>query len=429
MPDNYGIPVVFCTVRGPSGQSLENYDRFDVSNTASIGLGMDALESVACDFSMAPGGQAYEDPGFPTQGLVPGDNATPVAGEAGLQDQGFPPPSSPMGDQATDPLAEGLPLDVIADDGGEDGPASAALIEDGNVGLHIFKYQCPDEFAGDTADYASLAGACGETIPDVDFTILVNGALVASLTTSGSPAYIFSPDLPAGDMTIQEYVPQGFGAPVVYCYVVRDGQVVCDWVQYPVDGNSVQIPGLTTPDITYCGWFNIPTDASGEIMIYVNGCPENYDIYSKSPEELNADCTGQFEGTEFVLEHPTDGNSSAFATGLSLASFTNIAPGQVRLREVMPAGYGVPVVFCQVSGPNGQTTEQYDQYDVSNNASIGLGMDELEFVGCDFFQAQGGLPGGDIQPVDIQDLLPSDPTSDDSGEDPPSATPQSLPQG
>lgn len=47
-------------------------------------------------------------------------------------------------------------------------------------------------------------------------------------------------------------------------------------------------------------------------------------------------------------------------------------------------------MFCQVRGPDGQTTEQYDVSNVANDASIQLGMDELEFVGGDSFQAPGG---------------------------------------
>ena len=276
------------------------------------------------------------------------------------------------------------------------GPESAALVENGNVGLHIFTYQCPDSFAAYSSDYASLASTCAQNTPGISFTIQVNGGQGTTLTTAGSPPYIFSPDLPAGDMTIQEVVPQGYGEPIVYCYVVREGQVMREWAQYPVSGNSVQVPGLISPDITYCGWFNVPTDATGEIMVFVFGCPENYDIYTKGPDELKADCTQQFEGTEFILTHPTDGISHAYTSSFSTASFVNIAPGQVRLQEIMPTGYGVPVVFCQVRGPDGQTTEQYDKFNVSNNASIGLGMDQLEFVACDFFQASGG------QAVDLE---------------------------
>ncbi|MDQ3655915.1 MAG: hypothetical protein M3457_12655 [Chloroflexota bacterium] len=464
MPNNYGVPVVFCTVTGPSGQTLENYDRFDVSNTASIGLGMDALENVACDFFMAPSGQAYEDPGFPPQGLVPGDNGTPVVGEPSLQDPGFPvqgpggtplaeqpeQPAIPEDEQATDPLAEDLPLDIIAEEGGEGGPESAALIEGGNIGLHIYTYQCPDNFAAYTSDYALLASTCTQNTPGLTFSIQVNGGVVATLTTAGSPAYIFSPDLPAGDMTIQESVPLGFGDPIVYCYVVREGQVIREWGRYPVSVNSVQVPGLTSPDITYCGWFNVPTHDNGAIDVVAWSCPAGYDIYTKGPDELIGDCGQKLDGVEFQLQHPANGISSQMTAGLrSTAYFRGITPGQVTLREIMPNKYGIPVVFCEATGPQGQTIDQYDRYNVSNSASVQLGMDELDHFRCDFFQAQVG-----VLPVDnaddlsnqeisieqagpeetqvpdgspLDDLLPVDPFGDESGEEPMPATPPALP--
>ena len=149
------------------------------------------------------------------------------------------------------------------------------------------------------------------------------------------------------------------------------------------------LPGAQPGSNWYCASYLV-ADATGETLVWVFGCPASYDIHTKGPEQLKADCTGQFEGVEFVLTHPIDGISNAYTSTFSIASFVKVSPGQVRLAEVMPSGYGVPVVFCQVRGPDGQTTEQYDRFDVGNDASIGLGMDELEFVACDFFQAPGG---------------------------------------
>jgi len=265
-------------------------------------------------------------------------------------------------------------------------------VRDATVGFVIYSRGCPSGFDPRTADQATLANTCSSFVGDVLFSLTVNGEVVGSATSpEGVGGAVFGL-VPPGDFAISQSVPPGFSGPaVVVCEQAGDGADGYTKYTFSQDGGAFVLPDVQPDTDWYCRSFLV-AKPNAEITVYVFGCPENYAIYTKGPDELKADCTGQFEGTEFVLLHPSDGVSHATTSSSSTASFVNVSAGQVRLQEAMPNGYGVPVVFCQVSGPAGQTTEQYDKYNVGNDASIGLGMDELEFVGCDFFQAPGGQP-------------------------------------
>jgi len=56
----------------------------------------------------------------------------------------------------------------------------------------------------------------------------------------------------------------------------------------------------------------------------------------------------------FQLRHEVAG-AMPQVTNQRLAPFTNLEPGEVTLWEVVPAGYGLPLVLCAVHGPDGQT--------------------------------------------------------------------------
>ena len=349
LPDGYGLPVVFCTVRGPNGQTIENYDRFDVSNVGSIGLDMDALENTACDFFLAPSGDA-----------AAGDSAANLP-------PGFP----------ADAASSGAALDAVP----------------GSVYINIFKLNCPDGFvAGPDASVDQCAGNEGT---DIGFVVTSNNDTFGSDVTDANGFADFT-DVPAGDITVQEALPVGYGKPMVGCTLVDrlTGQLIREYQQYEASPDGIVLFAGIQPDQSiYCMWLNIPTSATGSIDAIAWSCPEGYDIYTKSPEELIGECGQKLDGVEFQLQHATAGYEYQFTSGQrSTAYFRDIPPGQLTLRESMPTGYGIPVVFCQATGPDGQTIHQYDRYDVSNSASIQLGVNELDYFKCDFFQVLGGQP-------------------------------------
>jgi hypothetical protein len=322
MPDNYGLPVVFCQVRGPDGQTLENYDRFDVSNTASIGLGMDALESVACDFFMAPGGQAYEDPGFPPQGLVPGDNATPVEGEAGLQDPGFPVQGS-----------------------------SGQLVQDANApGSH-------------NEDSLGTPEAGGE----------------------------------------------------------EDAQLVT-----PDAGSTEDVRGVAA--VEGIEGIELPDDSPGKVTILTHECPESFDAYNATAQEINLHCPYPQQSVfEFSL---VDGAGTLVLQHTAIKEpyleFTQVVPGTISIRVSAPDGFGEPIVYCQVVGAPGETPTPYERYPLAAPNTLQHALGPSDRLACDWFNVPIGSLFDDVQNVDVQEVLPVDPITDDSGEDAPSATPQPV---
>ncbi|MGI8477704.1 MAG: hypothetical protein ACR2OO_15230, partial [Thermomicrobiales bacterium] len=261
-------------------------------------------------------------------------------------------------------------------------------------GFALFSKGCPAGFDTRAADRETLFATCTESVGDVKASLTIHAEAFNdySYAPPDNGGARWAEILPPGDYAVSQSVPPAYGGPAtMICYQSDQYATANTRFDLATDVVSFVLLDLQPGEYWYCHSFLVAKPVA-EITLYVRGCPENYDIYTKGPDELQAACTGSFEGTEFRLTHPTAGISLAQTSSFSAASFVAVPAGQVRVKESMPNGYGVPVVFCQVRGPQGQTTEQYDKFDVGNDASIGLGMDQFEFVACDFFQAPGGQP-------------------------------------
>jgi len=308
----------------------------------------------------------------------PAPSETPVPTEA---------PAPTDASAATEAAA---PTDVSAETGT---PSGDSDLRTGGppAALYVTSFKCPATFDPHSADQAARRSTCPLIEQEIVYSLTIDGVVNSAQVVASNMGGARWGTVPAVDFAVSQSVPPGYTGPAtIFCQQGAAPNASGTTFTFTHDGGSFLLqvrPGETW----YCSSFLVAQPQS-EITVYVNGCPEGYDIYTKGPDELKAECTGDFEGLEFVLVHPADGVSHAITNQFSMLTFENVPAGQVRLQEYMPNGYGVPVVFCQVSGPSGQTFEQYDKVNVANNASIGLGMDELEFAGCDFFQAPGGQP-------------------------------------
>jgi hypothetical protein len=107
---------------------------------------------------------------------------------------------------------------------------------------------------------------------------------------------------------------------------------------------------------------------SATITAYAFDCPASLDIYVTEPDDLRANCAPHLTNLQFELDH--DGAISSSSTNtLGYTTYSNVSEGEYRLRIVLPEGSALPVVFCTVRGPSGQTLENYDRFDVSNAGS------------------------------------------------------------
>jgi hypothetical protein len=223
LPEGSGLPVVFCTVRGPSGQTLENYDRFDVSNTASIGLNVNALAVTACDF------------------FLPATAADLSTGDSGLLD----PENIPL---IRDPIVNVTPGDIYVPD---DSPGRVSIV------IH----ECPAGFDAYNASAYDINVTCDYSRdPDRTYEFsLIDGAGALQIQHQiGREPYIEFDTVPPGPISLMESIPPGFGEPVVYCQLSDVNYEATPYTRWPiVSGNSIQ-QWLGPSEWLGCDWFNVP---------------------------------------------------------------------------------------------------------------------------------------------------------------------------
>ncbi len=222
--------------------------------------------------------------------------------------------------------------------------------EDPTVDVYIEKYDCAarPEVSLNLDDPRGLVEQCAANQVPIDMSHDVEGDGQDPSGQSGTSEFSW-PDQPSGTHVIEEQVPEGYGTPVIYCTVVapgEDGQVP---VKVPVQkGNMVVLDVMSGGDV-YCLWFNIqvpeespPTNTGGTVDIYKSVCPAGVPP-DMEVEAYQDECTltGDWD---FEVEW-TDGTFTTDANGF--VGWTDVPPGEWRITEALPEGYGAPVVWCR----------------------------------------------------------------------------------
>ena len=170
---------------------------------------------------------------------------------------------------------------------------------DAPVGVTFHAIGCPSSFDARAAEQDDLFAMCTSAIINFRVSLVVDGqGFETQSTPDDYGGYVFN-NIPGGDFLLSSTVPPGFNGPVVViCYQANHSTTSI--TRFNVYGAApFMLLDVQPGSDWYCYSFLV-AQASGEIMLYVFGFPEQYDISTKSPEALKADCTGQFEGTEPV---------------------------------------------------------------------------------------------------------------------------------
>jgi hypothetical protein len=192
VPDGFGTPVVFCNQTFANG-GASRAQKMDVSTANTIAFGLNAGDTVFCDWFNVP-------------------------------------------------LAQTTPEGEV------------------RVSIHIQKHDCPAGVGDD--DLARLLDECRQPMDGVRFSLDRGTSDIVLLQRTGDlvSSAVAWPRLKPDSFTIQETLPEGYGAPVVYCDETRpDGTSATGGpvlVLYDLPG---QIGWDLAPGATLrCDWFNVP---------------------------------------------------------------------------------------------------------------------------------------------------------------------------
>ncbi len=268
--------------------------------------------------------------------------------------------------------------------------------DEDDITILINKHVCPAGFDPATASDYDRATTCAGTMDGVTFNISDGASNIASQQTNQyQPHVAYFQHLPVGPLSIVEVIPAGYGTPFVMCDEhAQNAPIENMSVEQVLDGNQIfhlfQQPGQTL----YCDWYNVPsgdatptTEGDNTIIINKHGCPIGYDASSADIYDLAADCQESQDGVTFNVSDGAS-NIASQATGdvlPNMVQFENMPEGPLSIVEMVPAGYGAPLVFCDeyAVGDNPQNISQEQVLDGNQIFHLFQGSDLVLY--CDWF--------------------------------------------
>ena len=354
--------------------------------------GQSSLESKA---SLA----ALQDDGEDDSGDDQGDNADSSDGQGDAQD-GTDDSSDGQGDaqDGTDDSSDGQ----NGNDGSSDGQ-NGYQGEDVTVGILILKFDCPSDSSGTSGGAEAWYGACGNYPQQGISFDLYNSQSnnpVDSDTTGGSGQAGWN-NLDPDYYAVLEHVPDGYGAPVVFCGYGSDQNSVNQYDSWSVEDDSYVQLDLTSNPFVVCLWFNQATTTGnyGTVVIYKYDCPADWSPEGDTVRDYYDAC-GNYphQDIDFDLYKGQDSNpvDSDTTDNNGEAGWDDLDADSYRIEEHVPNGYGAPVVFCGF-GNNGEEIDQYQSWTVESGNSIVFDSSKYQYYECYWFN----LPTDDYGSITI----------------------------
>ncbi len=263
--------------------------------------------------------------------------------------------------------------------------------------IDIYKWECPVGFDAYDANLDELMVECDQAMSGIDFTLNElgdGGQELVGIENTDADGFAGFDNVEAGNYTLTEAMPTGYGTPIVYCYEL-EGEAV----SYDVYEGTIELHNNEYGKIV-CFWFNIPYDG-GSITIYKYTCPAGYDLYAWNADPEH-DCTDQTNGIDFTLYGDSIG-SQVNTTGdwiFGAAYWGGLEYDDYVVAEDVPAGIYQTWVACQWSEDLGPYYyEQFAPYtngDYAVGNRIDLELHKGSDITCWWYNVPEDYDGGDL---------------------------------
>lgn len=281
--------------------------------------------------------------------------------------------------------------------------------------LAINKFFCPAGYTVTNRDPGQMISDCDDPSISVEFTVSDGGGGYSSTqqTTSGDASGAIFTDVPAGNsINVTETIPDGYGAPIVFCHGENtEGTIVQPVEDMIVENGRVYVDNREV-FLTLCYWFNLSTlEPTGTGTVYVNkhACPSGYDASAHDMYEMAATCHDDAGVVNFsVFEYGGGGYDGGIkptsgGPGPNLVTFENVPNVKLTIYEEPVAGYTDAVVFCKVETGLGDDVlpTTYIPYEGGFNTIPVEAPGEGNVVFCDWYNLPTFEPAGDGNTVTI----------------------------
>ncbi len=225
-------------------------------------------------------------------------------------------------------------------------PTDVTPADPGTNWITIYKYVCGPE-APVSDDLGAMQAACTDFQSGVNFTLEGPSGFTSNTQSTVGGVAEWS-GLYAGNYTVMESVPPGYGEPKIWCgytaiggVTIEDGLIPYD--QYTAQDGAIQTNLESENSRLVCYWFNFPSPES-TVTVYKYNCtyePAGFPTLGGWQEA----CPTVGDGFTFSLTDSTATSTDMVTSGGS-ASWSGVPEGDFTLSETLQSGWGEPVVWC-----------------------------------------------------------------------------------
>jgi hypothetical protein len=305
-------------------------------------------------------------------------------------------------DDTTDPEpspteAEDEDTSDVAEDG-DSAPTTEVAGEDRSDPRHsigLYTYACPLGTNLLTVPAFTAVQTCIQGMPAPTYALTIDGVSQGSKSPGfGEQGHgVVWTGIPGGLVRVVVSTPSTYSLPMlVDCSIGSESSEQV--VRFRDEAGLFGLPDfgfyLDVNETAICYVYFVEKPKSA-VNLEVLQCPDGMNIYAASPQTLDATCTTPVSDVEFIL----NASSGAYhATSRFIgATFYPLPAGTGVVTMVPPAGIGLPNVYCETTGPSGQTLSTRDWVYVSIEAQfeITIPTDDA-YVSCQVFIVEGGIP-------------------------------------
>jgi hypothetical protein len=215
--------------------------------------------------------------------------------------------------------------------------------------LTVTKYGCPlgapyEDFGVDIFEF------CTEEQAGIDF-VFENEGGASPQSTDGAGQIVWD-NLSAGEFSVWEDFPDGYGDQIVYCrWLEAPDELLLssEYFQVPAANGQFDLEFVAVSMDLDCGVFNLPRNPS-RIVINKQICPEGVILGDPEADDFQIDdyittCDTVGDGFEFTLDNAHGSTTKETVDGALMWDF--VPHGEFTVTEDVPAGYGEPLWLCR----------------------------------------------------------------------------------
>ncbi len=257
--------------------------------------------------------------------------------------------------------------------------------------VHLTNYLCPVNYNTADSTLGALKASCTTAGEGFSFTLKASTGGPQTATTDAQGVLVWT-DVPSGQLTIAESIPEGIRYAQPYCSVapVGSGPGSPDSSLVQSDGKTIK-GGIAPGQALHCELFNVPMPES-TVAIISFLCPSDFPGSDMTLHALTVGCSIPGLNIEYTIT-TVEGEQLTGTTGSNgFIEWKNLTSGTVKIAQTPPMGYLAGPTYCDPAPPAGELDGSNWQSPTYEDDVISFDIPDRYTLNCVSFYIAGTQP-------------------------------------